>query len=112
VIDTNGDGAISRDEIIALRRMAFARLDADGDGGLTPAEVEAARAEAAERQERLAARDPFTLDANGDGVLSEAEFAEATPGFDRADRDGDGVLSPAEIDRVVRFLGTLGAGLD
>jgi Ca2+-binding EF-hand superfamily protein len=107
--DANGDGAVARDEVVALRLAVFARLDGDGDGILTRAEVEAAEAKAAQRR---AARDPWRLDGNGDGTLSREEFTATLPGFDRADRDGDGVLSPAEIDRVKRFLGAFGAGLD
>jgi Ca2+-binding EF-hand superfamily protein len=112
ILDRNGDGSISRQEVVALRQTVFARMDADGDGRLTRAEVEAARAAAAERQARQAERDPFSLDADGDGQLTLAEFTGRTPGFDRADRDGDGVLSPAEIDRVRQLLGTLSGGQD
>ena len=109
LVDTDGDGAITRDEVIALRLALFDRIDSDADGNLTRAEIEAAKANA---EAYRAARDPWRLDADGDGTLSEAEFTAATPGFDRADRDGDGVLSPAEVDRVKRLRGALGGGLE
>ncbi len=111
-IDANGDGSISRDEVLAVREALFDRMDTDGNGTLSRAEVEAARALAADRRAMQAARDPWTLDANGDNALGRDEFTAATPGFDRADRNGDGVLSPDEIDRVARLLGSLGAGLN
>ena len=48
-------------------------------------------------------------DADGDGLISEAEFlATPAPGFDRADRNADGVLSAEELaaiqDRPARRL--------
>lgn len=40
-IDTDGDGAISRDEMSRTLSARFARLDANGDGVLTEAEFSA-----------------------------------------------------------------------
>ena len=39
--DTNGDGAISRDEALARADQRFARIDANGDGVLSKEEMEA-----------------------------------------------------------------------
>ena len=75
--DSDGDGRLGRAEIEAwmraraARRIAaraermIARLDADGDGMLDPAEMRAGV------NARLFAR----LDSDGDGVISRAEFA-------------------------------------
>ena len=41
-MDTNGDGALSLEEI-AQRRPAFAQLDADGDGSVTLEELRATK---------------------------------------------------------------------
>jgi Ca2+-binding EF-hand superfamily protein len=40
--DTNGDGAISRDEALARSEKRFARLDTNGDGVITQEEMKAA----------------------------------------------------------------------
>lgn len=37
-IDGNGDGALTRDEVMAHSRMRFDKLDADGNGMVTPEE--------------------------------------------------------------------------
>lgn len=103
-LDTDGNGSLSRAEILPLREAMFARIDADGDGALTAAEVEAAGAAAARRPAdngRL-----WSQDADQDGRLTLAEYTAETPGFDRADRNGDGVLSAREFSRIARFLGT------
>jgi Ca2+-binding EF-hand superfamily protein len=40
-IDTNGDGMLSRDEHVAGSRSMFDKMDADHDGGITAAEMQA-----------------------------------------------------------------------
>lgn len=39
MMDTNGDEALSVDEVLAVHRRLFAYVDVDGDGALTPEEV-------------------------------------------------------------------------
>ena len=105
-LDTNQDSALSRAEFLVLRQQMFAKIDADGSGAVTKAEIEAAKAAMAERARQS---DVWDQDADGDGQLTLAEYTSATPGFDRADRNGDGVLSGAEIDRVMRLIGSFTA---
>ena len=88
--DTDGDGALSRDELLAqgqaraearVDRM-LERLDANGDGQLTVAEMEEARegrgfGRRGPNPERMFER----LDADGDGSVTEAEFDEGVARF-------------------------------
>ncbi|AOZ68915.1 hypothetical protein LPB142_05940 [Rhodobacter xanthinilyticus] len=102
-LDADGNGALSRQEFLAIRQAVFVRADRDGSQSLEAAEFEAAQAAisggAPARGQGFAA-----LDRNGDGRVTLAEFTANTPGFDRADRDGNGTLSPAEFDRVRRLI--------
>ncbi|TPE52773.1 EF-hand domain-containing protein [Amaricoccus solimangrovi] len=41
LMDTNGDGALSLDEVQAVHARIFAAMDTDGDGKLTSEEMEA-----------------------------------------------------------------------
>lgn len=72
----------TRDEMIAKVRKHFAKLDADKDGFLTRAEVEAGRSAMKHRiVERMGERrDPAAafdrLDANKDGTISREEFSK------------------------------------
>ena len=88
----NGDGALSRDELIArsearietrVDRM-LERLDTDGDGQLSQAEMEEAREGRGFRHgrggpnpERMFER----FDADGDGSVTQAEFDEGLSRF-------------------------------
>ena len=41
VADTNGDGALSFDEVTAIHKRIFDRIDANRDGKVTPEEIQA-----------------------------------------------------------------------
>lgn len=107
-LDADGSGAISRAEFLILRQEMFTRIDADGSGTLTRAEIESAR-QALPKQShgarQMRADDRiWSQDANGDGLLTLAEYTAQTRGFDFADRNRDGALSPAEFERIARFI--------
>lgn len=117
-LDTNGDGAISRTEMEttqaerdakrrdrreAMRARLLERYDTNVDGELSEAERAVIRAERADRKdgredrrsERRAERP--TPDADGDGLISEAEhMAIVEQLFTRMDANGDGVLTQGE----------------
>jgi len=62
-LDTNGDGTLTQEEIMAHNRVRFDRLDSNGDGAISPDEYSA----------RLVAM--FTrMDTNSDGVLAGDEL--------------------------------------
>lgn len=102
-MDTNGDGALSQEEIQASADARFAAMDADGDGFLTAEEMQAAAAaRRADRGQRMLER----LDADGNGSLSAQELAAMGEGkmgkrsdrmMQRMDANEDGKLSPEEM---------------
>ena len=95
MMDANGDGIITADELEARQNKLLAEADANGDGGLSHDELRAHRK--AKREERRAKNNP---DTNGDGVVDRVEFQEAADKrFDRMDKNGDGVLSEDERPR-------------
>lgn len=104
-IDANGDGSATRAEVeanqqrilaaAAARRAAdaFARLDADRNGQLFPAEF--ARLSPPEKADVAPVMQ--RLDANRDGRVTLVEYRTLTLArFDQLDSDKDGRLSPAE----------------
>jgi len=97
--DSNGDGSVSKQELLDMRAANFGRLDRNGDGfvdskdspGFGPPKK---KFEGAFAQLKAA-------DANGDGQISKQEMVGApTPRFDAADKDKNGVLSSEEIAAV------------
>lgn len=134
--DKDFDGQLTREEMQTLRenertehaRKHFARMDANGDGVVSEAEMLAIQSERMDRHgehredRRAAMLDRF--DSDGDGVLSEAERAtarEARMGKrvkdrfktkrrkakrPRLDADGDGLISRAEYDAMGEALFT------
>lgn len=129
--DTDFDGFLNRDEMDALRdaersertRKHFSKLDANGDGAVTEAEMLAAQEARLERKsdrrEERRAQFIERFDTDDDGVLSEEErsavreqmgerraerkgkrkgrFGKKRP---RLDADGDGLISRAEYDAM------------
>ncbi|RUX99129.1 signal transduction protein, partial [Mesorhizobium sp. M2A.F.Ca.ET.040.01.1.1] len=71
-LDTNSDGAISKDEMLAARERLFKRLDRNGDGVIDGNEIETARQAIDDRA--LAAEAGLgnrwrRMDRNGDGKV-------------------------------------------
>lgn len=104
-LDTDGDGALTMEELQAAATARFAAADTDGNGLLSADEIAAARAEAqAERIARMVER----LDTNEDGGISQAELEVVRRGggqmaermFERADANDDGRLSAEEFEQA------------
>ncbi|WP_431046830.1 EF-hand domain-containing protein [Streptomyces sp. P1-3] len=107
MLDVDGDGVISRQEYLARPERAAAALGREGGDPL----VSAART----AHERVYA----SMDANGDGKVTFAEYATWAGAetfddvcrhalgslFDLADTDADGTLGRAEFTRLRAVLG-------
>jgi len=113
-IDTNHDGAASREEWVAYGNhdAGFTAIDTDHDGRLTVAELRvfrAAQAKTAEDRAKLAAENPkfdpdITIrmaDTSQDGTVSEAEWVafggHGGGGFAPMDANHDGKLTAEEL---------------
>ena len=112
--EKQGDASLAAPEKIDI---FFKHLDANGDGRIEQAEMQAARDQRqAKRAERGEARQGEKagkrggerregrrgakrgqIDANGDNIVTRAEFgARALERFERADANGDGVVTAQE----------------
>ncbi|GAB5437623.1 EF-hand domain-containing protein [Falsiruegeria mediterranea] len=96
-LDADGNGEITQAEMEAHRTARFAKADTDGDGKLSLEEATAKGQErAAKRAEKMFERH----DANKDGFLDAEELPKprrAGKFFDRMDKDGSGGISEAEF---------------
>ena len=100
-LDADGDGKVTMAEVQAKRAAAAKSVDADGDGLLNAEELLAA--EMAQVKTRIEARVKgriAALDSDKDGKLSAAELS-APPMpvrmFERFDANNDGALSAEEM---------------
>ena len=111
-LDKNKDGKLSRDELPKHRagmrghdgrdRGGMRGLDADHDGRISRAEMEAGQAKWAERFDQM--------DVNKDGYLDRADMqarmaARRAECFAKADTDKNGQLSRAEFDKMGEACG-------
>jgi EF hand len=99
-LDADGDGIVTLAEITTAKAAQFARLDANEDGILSTEE----RARSNTRRARFgaAARNPAgRQDKDGDANLTRAEYTATGPLFALLDINGDTNLSRAEFDRAI-----------
>lgn len=94
--DRNGDGSVTKQELLDMRAASFARLDQNGDGFID-AKDSPPMGPAKKQFEGIFAQIKLA-DADLDGRVSKQEMLGAsTPLFDVADKDRNGVLSAEEI---------------
>lgn len=102
-IDADKDGKITRAEVEAAAAARFAAMDTDGDGAVSAEEMAATAAtHAGERAREQHARMLQWRDANGDDKLTAEEMdnSRMLRMFERMDKDGDGVISREEADAM------------
>jgi Ca2+-binding EF-hand superfamily protein len=108
MIDADGDGSLTRAELVDWRATVFDAMDADADDRLTREEFVAVQlgrgADPAMRgpryQQMQSAKEAEfdAMDADRDGFVTRETFEEhAVAMFGEADADGDGRLAPAEF---------------
>jgi Ca2+-binding EF-hand superfamily protein len=105
-LDANHDGKVDAAEMEAARTGQFKRLDANNDGVISDIEQTRAtdriRRRAAMREARLA-RQLEQMDADHDNAISEDEYVGAAP-LSRADANKDGAVSREEFEATIASL--------
>ncbi|WP_146344357.1 EF-hand domain-containing protein [Phaeobacter marinintestinus] len=97
-LDADGDGQVTQAEMEAHRAGRFTEMDTNGDGKLTADEMQAhGQQKAKDRSAKMLEK----FDKDGDGALSAEEMPKPRHGdkmFGRIDTDGSGGVSKEEFD--------------
>jgi Ca2+-binding EF-hand superfamily protein len=114
-VDADKDGKVTYAELEANKKAEFAAADTNGDGVLSAEELSAR--ELARFQEKLADRTQAMLDDkdnDGNGSLSEAELGDGPVmrNFARVDADNDGSITKDEIQAAMKHHKKRGHGDD
>lgn len=108
MMDSDGDGRVSRAEHASGAQAMFSAMDANSDGVVTAAECDAAKTAHESKVSKLkfwdkddkmtGAQKIAVIDTNSDGQLSRAEHdAGSEMMFARADANNDGFLTEKEL---------------
>ncbi len=107
-LDADKDGKVTEAEIDAQRTARVKAADANGDGLMNADELAAMQlAEMTARAKVMATEMVARMDSDGDGLLSAAEMAvKSGPAkfFKRVDTDGDGAITRAEADAAANDM--------
>lgn len=109
-IDADGNGEITQAEMEAMKAARFTAADTDGDGSLSLDEL---KAQGLKKVEQRAAEMLERHDANGDGLLSQDELPKPRRSghmFERMDADGSGSVSKAEFEEARNHMRQRGHG--
>lgn len=97
--DSNGDGQVTRKELVKSRSKTLERLDRNKDGVINTADRPPRPF--SKRFDEAFSRIVDEFDASDDGQVTRKEFVQGpTTGFDAADLDGDDILSADEIAKL------------
>ncbi len=104
-LDSDGDGTVSPDELLADPMARFDEADLDGDDRVTIEELAShARQEHGQLQPRMLMRFNHA-DADADGVLTRDEvIAAASAHFSSMDADADGAVTIDEAREGIRAM--------
>lgn len=107
-LDADKDGKVTKAEIEAQKAARFEQADTNKDGKLSAEEIAVARdAMIAKRKADRMAQMIARMDTDGDGMISMAEMPtppNADEMFDRVDTDKDGAISQAEADAAKEMM--------
>lgn len=105
-VDSNGDGQLTPDELMAHHKARFQRFDTNGDGLVSADEMRSVmRTEANAKIDARITKMMERQDANKDGFIGDDEIKLHRAGrmFKHVDTDGDGMISRAEFDAMQKM---------
>lgn len=108
MMDSDGDGKISRSEHAAASKKMFTECDTNRDGFVTAREMDAvaiAHGVVADQTDKTSAEKIQMIDHDGDGRLSATESESgAEKMFDLMDKNADGALSKDECEQGQKLM--------
>ena len=111
-LDVNGDGAVSKKEMLDEAEKAFGLYDQDNDGELAPSELKG-RGIAKSTMGGFIKLHAEELDTNNDGTITQKEMLDETAKlFDKSDKNRDGKVDAKDESGIKRGGGNRFAEMD